>query len=248
MDEGPYRPEDYWSDRLQRDFNLRGTGHIGYSVGYNRWLYRAKGRALRRALSMTGREGPALDLGSGTGWVIEQLLRLGIPVSGSDLTDVAVEGLRERFPGVRFDQLTVGSEPFPFNDATLRLITALDVLYHVVDDREWAQALGEAARVLEPGGHLIVTDGLGPSDANPAPHVRKRGLSTWTAAAANAGLDLRASFPLFRWLSREDPGAVLRRVPGAARGPVEYALERVAPVHPHMRCAVFVRTGGLSAD
>ena len=45
-----HRPEAYWSERLDGEFNLKGTGHIGYSRGYNRWLYRAKGRALRRAL------------------------------------------------------------------------------------------------------------------------------------------------------------------------------------------------------
>ena len=38
MSEKTYDATAYWQQRLERDFDLRGTGHLGYSLAYNRWL------------------------------------------------------------------------------------------------------------------------------------------------------------------------------------------------------------------
>lgn len=237
-----YKPAEYWSRRLEARYDLSGTGHLSYSAAYNDWLYRAKRRALRRAIRDAPIGAAALDLGSGTGWVVHELLAAGMRTTGCDIAPVAVDRLRERFPQASFFETTLGAGRLEVDDATQDLVTALDVMYHVTDDGAWQEALREAARVLRPGGVLVASDGLGPDDRMPDKHVRFRSLGRWKDAAGAAGLELDRVDPYFRWLSRDrHEGAIVRRLPDRARGAVEYALETIAPREPHMRLAVFSR-------
>jgi SAM-dependent methyltransferase len=237
-----YRPAEYWSERLAGQYDLRGTGHLSYSRGYNDWLYRAKKRALRKALAGVRPGSAALDLGSGTGWVVQELLTAGMAVEGCDIAELAVERLSSQFPQAAFFQVTLGADPLPRADSSYDLVTALDVMYHVTDDAAWRAALAEAARVLRPGGLLVISDGLGDGDVEPSAHVRFRSLPRWTEAAAELGLQRQRLDPYFRWLSR-DPGTgrLARRIPDGLRGAGEYALETLAPREPHMRLAAFSR-------
>lgn len=234
-----YRPAAYWTERLERAFDEQGVGCVDYDRAYNRWLYRAKARTLERALALTGPAGDVLDVGSGTGWVVARLLRHGARVEGCDITQVSVERLRARHPELSFFRVELGAQPLPRPDASYDTVTMLDIAYHITDDAHWRAAVGEAARVLRPGGRLVVTDGLGDEDHTPAAHVRFRGLPAWNEAAANAGLVLEHRFAAFRWLSRHAGLRGWRRLPGGVRGAVEYALERTVPRTPHQRCAVF---------
>jgi SAM-dependent methyltransferase len=236
-----YDPRAYWSERLEEDFSLRGTGHIAYSERYNRWLYRAKRTALRRALAEVGHPAKAFDIGSGTGWVIRELTEFGDSVEGSDLTLVAVERLRRSFPAIEFHQLAIGDDRIPRPDASFDLVTALDVLYHVPDDGDWAAGIREVARILRPGGSLVASDGLGDHDERPAAHVRFRSRERWEREASRAGMKVGTVIPLYRWLSRSPSESRLARLPDRLRGPIEYGLERLRIGRPHMRCAVLTR-------
>lgn len=237
-----YRPEEYWSERLGDQYDLRGTGHLSYSQRYNVWLYRAKQRALRRALADVAPRKAALDLGSGTGWVVQELLSAGLEVDGCDIAELAVRRLTERFPQATFFLTRLGAEPLPREDASFDVVTALDVMYHVTDDAAWLAALRESARVLRPGGLLIISDGLGESDRMPDAHVRFRSLARWSAASEETGFKRERLDPYFRWLSRDrGDGPLARRLPDGLRGAAEYALETLVPRSPHMRLAVFSR-------
>jgi SAM-dependent methyltransferase len=232
---------EYWSRRLESHFSLRGTGHLSYSDAYNAWLYRGKRRALAPLLDRLPARCRVLDLGSGTGWVVGELLARGLEVEGCDLVDAAVERLRARYPGVEFFAVELGREPLPRPDAAYDALTALDVLYHVTDDARWSEALAELARVLRPGGALVVSDGLGDLDRVPADHVRFRSRQRWCEAAASVGLELEEVRPLYRWLSRDPGQGPLSRVPGAVRGPIEYGLELSARRPPHMQIGLLRR-------
>jgi SAM-dependent methyltransferase len=240
-----YEPAEYWTARLDGDFSLRGTGHLCYSEGYNRWLYRAKRRALRRALRGLRPPLDALDIGSGTGWVVNEMATWGASVEGCDIVESAVQRLRVAYPAVPFFVARWGTAELPRHAAGVDVVTLLDVAYHVVDDDDWRAGVADTARLLRPGGRLIVTDGFGSAAATPAPHVRFRSQAAWAEAGAAAGLDLTSVFPYVSWLSRErrkvGGDGSLARMSDSVRGAVEYGLEVVAPRAAHLRCAVFVR-------
>ncbi len=228
---------DYWNDRLTSTWSVAGTGHQQYSAGYNRWLYRAKRRVLRRALRSVP-IGEALDIGSGTGWVLRELLGHRWRVAGCDVAPVAVERLRRELPGVAVTLVDAGRDRLPGPDGSVDLVTALDVAYHLVEHTGFSHLLSEVGRVLRPGGILVVSDMFGAKDVVPAEHVHFRSADRWRAAAEPAGLAVAQLLPYFRRLSRDEPASRLRILPDAWRGAVEYAADVVAPEPSWMHLAV----------
>lgn len=92
-----------------------------------------------------------LDAGCGTGGMVQYLGRFGT-VYGVDIAEEAIDGCQKR--GLR--TVVRGSiEQVPYADASFDAVASFDVLYHraVIDDMK---ALVEFARVLRPGGLLLV--------------------------------------------------------------------------------------------
>jgi SAM-dependent methyltransferase len=236
-----YEPVQYWSTRLAQNFDLRGVGHLEYGPGYNDWLYRQKRIALDRALRGRAAGSVALDIGSGIGWVVEYLLDRGFRVTGCDIAGVAVDRLAEQYPAANFFQLAVGSDAIPRGSESFDVITMIDVAYHIVDSDLWGAAVAEMGRVLKPDGQIVITDGLGSDSIRHAEHVKHRSLREWSEAARMAGLRVARVGPLFTWLSRPQGIRGWRRIPNTPRGALEFGLERVLPLAPHMRWAVLVK-------
>ena len=92
-----------------------------------------------------------LDAGCGTGRNLQFLASRGGTAIGIDYSEVALKCCRER----GLTRLLCGSaNALPFADESFELITSFDVLSHsAVDD---AAALDEFARVLRPGGSLLL--------------------------------------------------------------------------------------------
>jgi len=91
-----------------------------------------------------------LDIGCGAGNMINYLSRYG-HVKGLEVDARPVREARLR--GYDVD-LFDAQDPFPFEDGSFEVASALDVIEHVDDDMA---VLNEAFRVLKPGGHIVVT-------------------------------------------------------------------------------------------
>lgn len=89
-----------------------------------------------------------LDVGCGTGTMLQYLARFG-QAQGVDTDAGAIAFCRER--GVT-QVRQVGDPPLPFAAGTFDLITALDVIEHIDDDRGM---LRELYRITRPGGRLL---------------------------------------------------------------------------------------------
>lgn len=90
-----------------------------------------------------------LDCGCGTGYNLTMLLRPYGQAFAFDLTREAMQRARTAGrPLVRADL-----EHIPFASETFDLATSFDVVQSVPDDR---RAVGEMARVLKPGGHVVL--------------------------------------------------------------------------------------------
>ena len=97
-----------------------------------------------------------LEIGLGQGADSEQLIRRGAIYTGIDLTDESVKRVRMRFDlkGLTYDVAQQASVlSIPFEDDTFDIVYSHGVLHHVPEIK---QASAEIARVLKPGGELIV--------------------------------------------------------------------------------------------
>jgi SAM-dependent methyltransferase len=96
-----------------------------------------------------------LDIGCGPGVLAKRLVDGGAAVTGIDPGAAALAKARDAVPGGRFEAAT--GENLPFDDASFDGAVMLNALHHVPDP---AAALVEAARVLVPGGLLVVVEPL----------------------------------------------------------------------------------------
>jgi SAM-dependent methyltransferase len=112
------------------------------------WWY-AERRSLLRRLVSPLTPGLALDVGCGSGGNTAVLRDLGWSVTGMDTSPAAVEIARSRgVHAVLGDALAL-----PCDDGSQDLVMSMDTWEHIEDDHAVA---AETARVLRPGGRLIV--------------------------------------------------------------------------------------------
>lgn len=118
------------------------------------WWFRGRREVLAatiaRRASPPGGAARILDVGCGPGPNLGMLSRFGTVV-GVDADERAVALCEEA--GWDVKRVAPGAG-LPFGDDTMDLVTLLDVIEHVDDD---AALLREAARVLAPGGTMLVT-------------------------------------------------------------------------------------------
>ncbi|MFF2009559.1 class I SAM-dependent methyltransferase [Streptomyces sp. NPDC058195] len=100
-------------------------------------------------------EGIVLDLGSGTGRVAEHIASSTRRVIAVDRSAGMLEYARQCFPPERGVVLRSDIRSLPLKDGVVDGVVCSGVLHHLP---EWRRALREAARVLRPGGRLIVRE------------------------------------------------------------------------------------------
>jgi SAM-dependent methyltransferase len=123
-----------------------------YALEDTYWWFIGRRQLVRQLTQRYVRERDArlLDAGCGTGGTLEQLKGLG-DLHGCDYSPVALAFCRTR----GFERLASGDlAALPYADDSFRAIVSCDVLEHLPDDHA---GLREMVRVLQPGGHLVVT-------------------------------------------------------------------------------------------
>ena len=97
--------------------------------------------------------GDALDAACGTGRLTRHLLDRGHRVIGADASPEMLDVARRRLPGVEWRSGDL--RDLPVDDESVDLVLCGLALAHVEDLRP---AMAEFARVLRPGGHLVISD------------------------------------------------------------------------------------------
>ena len=99
--------------------------------------------------------GSVLDVGCGTGVIVDELLDLGCQYTGVDPAPKMIENAKKLHNGKGKTDFAVGSaEIIEYPDETFDAVICMGVLERVGD---YEKALGEMVRVLKPGGTLMVT-------------------------------------------------------------------------------------------
>jgi SAM-dependent methyltransferase len=156
------------------------------AVDEQHWWYRGRRRII--AAELEHLELPAggrvLDAGCGSGRTMVDLARYG-EVAGIELSEDAAEIARNRGCG----EVVIGRvQELPWEANTFDLITCLDVIEHLPDDRA---ALQELRRVSKPGGWALLTvpayQSLWSSHDEANHHYRRYSRRSLRAAAIDAG-------------------------------------------------------------
>jgi SAM-dependent methyltransferase len=176
-------------------------------VDEHHWWYRGRRQIIRAELDQLPLPAPAriLDAGCGSGRTLEELVDYGT-VAGLELSPDAADVARGRGLG----EVQVGRlEELPWPSESFDLITCLDVIEHVPDDRA---ALRELRRVTTPGGWLLATvpayQALWSYHDEANHHYRRYGRNTLRTAVIDAGwrLERMTSFNMLLF----PPAAVVR--------------------------------------
>lgn len=156
-----------------------------------------------------------LEVGAGPGINAEKLLETfpAWRMTVTDLDDTRLEDARARLTrfGDRARVQAVNATALPFDDATFQVVVSLGVWHHVGD---WEKALAEVARVLEPGGRLVLVDLLAGFFRGPVakmfPPERTYSINELRDALGRAGFGrwrVRAASSLWYRLVAETPPA-----------------------------------------
>jgi 2-polyprenyl-6-hydroxyphenyl methylase/3-demethylubiquinone-9 3-methyltransferase len=92
-----------------------------------------------------------LDIGCGGGVLAEEFASMGCQVTGIDISprSIAVAQAHAAINGISIDYRVGSGTSLPFEGSTFDAVSCCDVLEHIQD---WNQVVGEAGRVLVPGG------------------------------------------------------------------------------------------------
>lgn len=152
----------------------------------------------------------ALDIATGAGNVALALVPFVKSVVATDITTSMLETTAQRAAEGSFVNLTTKyseAENLDFPDSTFDIVTVRTAPHHFADIRK---AVHEMARVLKPGGRVLVVDTCSPEDPlldadlnaievlrDPS-HVRNYSATEWREFMAEAGLEI-VSLEVSNW-------------------------------------------------
>lgn len=98
----------------------------------------------------------AADIGAGTGFVTEGLLKAGLKVVAIDQSENMLNSIKKKYKDYNTLTCILGdSDSLPLDEQSVDYAFANMYLHHVVEP---SIAINELYRILKPGGKLIITD------------------------------------------------------------------------------------------
>jgi len=196
-----FNTRKYWEERLTENCGLLGVGYLGLGKCFNSWLYRIRSKIFRRLIKyieLDFNSASVLDIGSGTGFYIDEWKKQGVAeVAGIDITDVAVDNLRKKYPDIEFKRMDIGESFIAEPEHKYDIISAFDVLFHIVDDARYEQAIINIGSLLRDDGYFLISDNFLHKETLRAPHQVCHTLSTISSMLDRAGFTIIRRVPMF---------------------------------------------------
>ena len=170
MKENEFNPDAYWENRLHTISGLEGVGFKKLGPSFNKWAYKVRKKVFMNELkkmNLSMNDLRVLDIGSGTGFYIQAWRELNAKeIHGADISATSVENLKITFKEHQFFHCDIGDKNFNSDSKfkSYELISSMDVLFHIVDDARFEQAIANIASILNKGGFFIYSDNFLNSD------------------------------------------------------------------------------------
>ena len=203
-------PKDYWERRLKENASLHGTGFLGLGRNYNNWMYRIRKKIFlhkMKSMHIDFKNTDILDIGSGTGFYVGLWKELGVrSLVGIDITNISVEYLKRQYPNEEFYQLDIGGEEEQDDDSKIDnirrirkydIVSGFDVLFHIVDDKRYDQAIKNVHSLLKPDGFFVFSDNFVHKDTIRSVHQVSRTLNIIEKTLIRNGFEIVERCPMF---------------------------------------------------
>jgi SAM-dependent methyltransferase len=201
-----FDPRAYWDARHAKSYGPESVGYAGLGIPFNVWMYRVRRHVVARAVRESRielSECHVFDIGSGTGFYIDLWTRLGAKsVTGSDFAPFAVRALREKFPNDRFVELDITASELAPELGPFDLVSAFDILYHIVEDEKYSQALHNVRALLRPGGYLVFSENFLPAERELGVHQVSRSSAEIAHLLAETDFEIVRRAPVFFLMNR----------------------------------------------
>jgi SAM-dependent methyltransferase len=124
-------------------------------------------------------------------------------VTGLDITEISVRTLQENFPEHRFIQADISAPGMP-GAGPFDIVSAISVMFHIVEAGKFNQALENLCAAVKPGGHLIIVDAfyhLPLLNINAA-HAHSRTLKHYLPILTQQGFRAPRLYPMYYLMGR----------------------------------------------
>ena len=201
-----FNVKEYWEKRLEKNYGLEGVGYLGHGKAYNGWMYKLRKYIFNKYVSklkLNLSELSILDIGSGTGFYIECWINLGAKkITGSDITAVAIQNLSSKYKNCNFKEFDISQKDTDvFDSKKFDVISAFDVLFHVVEDDRFIQAINNIHFLLKSEGIFLISDNFVHAETYRGNHHVNRSLNYITEVLKKAGFEILMRKPSFYFLN-----------------------------------------------
>ena len=239
--------ENEQNQRIQSRFGVAAQDYVTSAV-------HAQGPDLPwlvEAAALTGNE-LVVDVGTGTGHTALALAPYAREVIAIDFTVPMLEAARQlaeerQIKNIRF--VESDAHTLPLSNSSVDVVACRHAAHHFIDA---AQAVSEWARILKPGGKLVLVDTMASEDPtldafvneidvlrDPS-HIRNHRVSEWIAMLRAAGFDARA---LRTWGIHMDVPTWTQRMRTSAEN-VERILHLFSTATPEVRDYLHIENNG----
>jgi 2-polyprenyl-3-methyl-5-hydroxy-6-metoxy-1,4-benzoquinol methylase len=184
----------YWEERHRTQGELRSGGHIGLDEAANQIFYFTRLGMLLRIIGVRNSVSAPLfllDAGCGKGQFVRALVSCGFAVDGIDTSPTAIDFCRASGPG-RYEVSSIADWRSP---TLYDVVYSVDVLFHLVDDDDWAASLDNLASLVRLGGKLVITDEHAEVRRQAGNYIVHRASTEYVEALGRRGFALREFVP-----------------------------------------------------
>jgi len=209
--------KEFWESRY-RKMDIRESGNIGYSVRYNYWYYRAKERALLKAIKRHGiviKGKKIADIGSGTGFIVDFLLRREpASILGVDISQKSVDYLKGKYSGhknVNFQCLDI-TRSKPQGGSVYDLVDVYDVMCLIVQDEDFLQAMKHICSMVAKPGLILLVDMFPEKTVRLGDYIVSRPREDYLQILTSNAFEILEIVPQFYLFNRNISNRIIRRM------------------------------------